>query len=209
MRIQIRSVVLPIIALNIIFFIIQQFSPAFTASFLLVSRDILTRPWILITSMFLHANFIHIFFNMYVLFMFGPLLEQRIGPWRFLFIYLVSGIVAAILSSFFYSSALGASGAIMGIIGVLIILMPNLQLLLFFVIPMPLWFAAIIIAVIEFIGVLFPTNVANIAHLVGLGCGLLYGWYLKDKMKVYVKKFSKKTHLEDDDIDEYLKMGRI
>jgi len=182
---------------------------AFTESFMLVSGDILSRPWIILTSMFLHGSFNHIFYNMYGLFLFGTVLEQRIGPKRLLLVYFLSGIFAAILSSLFYERALGASGAIMGVIGALIVLMPELRLLFLFIIPMPLWFAGIIYALMDIFGVFFPSGVGNIAHLVGMGFGLLYGLYLRKQKKKFDKKFSSKKHLESDDIEEYLKTGRI
>ncbi len=210
MKFQIKTAVFPIIIVTVAFFILQVIlGNQFTESFLLISKDIYSRPWILLTSIFLHGSPMHIVFNMYALAIFGPLLEQRIGPRRFLLVYIASGLIASFLSSFFYASALGASGAIMGMLGVLIILMPNLQLLLFFVIPTPLWLAGIIFALIDIFGVLFPSNVGNIAHLAGLGVGLLYGLYLKKEKHTYNKKFSSKKHLDEKDLEEYLKTGRI
>ena len=215
MKLEIRSVVMPLIVLNAAGFMLELLEfkfillAGFTNSFILVSSDIYSRPWILLTSMFLHAGINHILFNMYALLIFGPLLEQKIGPKKFLFIYLFSGIFAAFLSSFFYERALGASGAIMGIIGALIILMPDLRLLLFFVVPMPLWVAGIIYAAIDLFGVFFPSGVGNIAHIIGIACGLLYGLYLKKQSVRFYKKFSSKKHLEPEDIEEYLKTGRI
>ena len=159
--------------------------------------------------MFLHGGVNHILLNMYALFIFGPILEQRIGAKRFLFVYILSGVIAAFFSSFFYKFALGASGAIMGMIGALIILMPDLRLLLFFVIPMPLWVAGIIYALMDLFGIFFPSGVGNIAHLVGMGIGLIYGLYLKKEKRKFDRKFSSKKHLESDDIEEYLRSGRI
>ena len=210
MRFEIKTAVMPLIGLNVLVFALQLIlGNNFTNSFILVSGDIFARPWILLTSMFLHAGINHIMFNMYALLIFGPILEQRIGAKRFLFLYLLSGIAAAFLSSFFYERALGASGAVMGIVGALIILMPNLGLLLFFVIPMPLWIAGIIYAAMDLFGVFFPSGIGNIAHLVGMGCGLLYGFYLKRQSGKFYKKFISKKHLGSEDIEEYLKTGRI
>lgn len=209
-KFQIHSVIMPLILVNVIFFALQFILGAhFTDSFLLASEDIFSRPWILVSYMFLHGNPTHLLFNMWALFIFGPLLEQRIGPKRFLLLYFGSGIIAGILSSFFYSRALGASGAIMGMLGTLIILMPDLQILLFLIIPMPLWIAGIIFALIDLLGVVYPSGVGNIAHLVGLGIGLLYGLYLKKENKKFHKKFSAKKHLDKEDINDYLKTGRI
>ena len=210
MKFEIRTAVAPLILLNVVIFILQiTLGRSFTNSFMLVSSDIFSRPWILLTSMFLHGGVNHILFNMYALFIFGPILEQRIGAKRFLFVYILSGVIAAFFSSFFYKFALGASGAIMGMIGTLIILMPDLGLLLFFVIPMPLWVAGIIYALMDLFGIFFPSGVGNIAHLVGMGIGLIYGLYLKKEKRKFDRKFSSKKHLESDDIEEYLRSGRI
>lgn len=208
MKFEIKKVVMPLVILNIVFFILQIIlGDTFTNSLLLMRGDFFFRPWTLLTSMFLHGNITHLLFNMYVLVMFGLLLEQRIGSKRFLFIYIFSGLIAAFVSSFIYRAALGASGAIMGMLGVLIILMPELRVLFFFVIPMSLRVAAIIFALIDLFGI-FP-GVAHIAHLTGLGCGLMYGLYLKKQKRRFHKKFSSKLHMSTGDIEEYLKTGRI
>jgi len=206
----IKNAVTPLLILNIVFFIVQTFlGRDFTTSFMLISSDILTRPWILITHMFLHGSPYHLFFNMYVLYIFGPMIEQRIGSKRFLGVYFLSGLISAFAASLFYGAVLGASGAIMGMLGVIIILLPELQVLFFFIIPMRLWIAAIIIALIDIFGIFYPAGIANIGHLAGLGTGLLFGLYLK-KIKIkFQKKFSSKKHLDDDDMEEYLQSGRI
>ena len=210
MKIEFKNAVIPLFALNIFFFILQvTLGDNFTNSYMLISSDIFSRPWIVVTYMFLHGGIYHLLLNMYVLLMFGSLLEERIGTRRFLFIYLVSGIIAAILSSFFYGRALGASGAISGILGVLIILMPDLTLLFFFVVPMPLWIFGIIYVLIETFGIFVPSGIGHIAHLVGLAIGLGYGLTLKKEKRTYYKKFSSKKHLDTDDIEEYLRTGKI
>ncbi|MEK6983085.1 MAG: rhomboid family intramembrane serine protease [Nanoarchaeota archaeon] len=210
MKFEIKSAVMPLIALTAIVFMLQIIlGNSFTSSYMLISRDVFSRPWILLTSIFLHGSINHLLFNMYGLWIFGSYVESRIGAKRFLLIYLVSGTVAAFLSSFFYERALGASGAVMGIIGTLIILMPDLGLLLFFVIPMPLWLAGVLYALLDLIGVFFPSGVGNIAHLAGMGLGLLYGLHLKKQKTKFDRKFTSKKHLESEDVEEYLKTGRI
>ena len=222
MQFRLRNAVIPLLAANIVMYILQAVIPGFTESFLLQSSDVLSRPWILLTSMFLHADIAHLFFNMYALFMFGPILEHRITTRRFLILYFGSGLLAGILSTPFYDAALGASGAIMGVLGATIMLMPDLQVLFFFVIPMSLRTAGMIFALLEILGALgwgIP-GVANIAHLVGLGFGLAYGWTLLRKRERYAKEFAykpkrKKTEfessidLDEADVEDYLKNGRI
>lgn len=79
--------------------------------------------WRLFSSMFLHIGLIHIAFNMYMLFVFGPLVEDRFGSARFALIYLWSGLFGSLVSAVWHASqgqivvAAGASGALMGISG--------------------------------------------------------------------------------------------
>jgi len=210
MRLNVRSWILPLIIANVAVFALQMMlGNLFTESLMLISSDVTARPWILFTSMFLHGGLDHILFNMYGLFIFGSLLERKIGPNRFIALYLGSGLAAALLSSLFYARALGASGALMGVIGAMVILMPNLQLLFFFIIPMPLWVAGIVWAVLDSIGIFVPSGIANVAHLVGMGCGLLFGLWLKKKHGKIQRIISSKSQLTEEDMLEYLKSGRI
>ena len=210
MKFEIRSAAFPLIIATIAVFILQfVLGNWFTEAFLLSSKDIYTRPWILVTHIFLHASPLHLFYNLWGLFMFGPLLESIIGAKRFLAFYLSAGVIAGFLASFFYSGSLGASGALMGVIGMLIILIPNLRLLFFYVVPTPLWLAGIIYAAMDTFGIFFPSGVGNIAHLIGMGAGLLYGLYLKSQSSKFTKRFAKKKSLNEVDVDEYLRSGRI
>ena len=238
-----KTATMPLLATNIVFFVFQLIFTGFTEALMLSTADIITRPWILITSMFLHSGFGHLFFNMYALLIFGPLLESRIGKKRFFFMYFLSGLVASIGYSLFMpnSFALGASGAIMGMLGVTIMLLPHLPVLFFFILPMSLRTAGIIFALIDIFGLFNPASgIGHWAHLFGLATGLLYGWYLlkkRDKFKTAfntLKKFSqtvevKPEHkkkvkpevrdadfsysesiqLSDEDIQNYLKNGRL
>src|SRR3989338_4590837 len=112
MKFEIKSAAFPLIIITIAVYILQfVLSDWFTEAFLLSSADRFTRPWILITHIFLHGSHLHLFYNMWGLFMFGPLLESRIGAKRFFIFYLSAGVIAGFISSFFYSSSLRASGA--------------------------------------------------------------------------------------------------
>ncbi|MGV8162831.1 MAG: rhomboid family intramembrane serine protease [Candidatus Nanoarchaeia archaeon] len=232
-KFQLRNIAFTIIGLNIVMFILQQIIPGMTEKLLLDASRVWSEPWLLLTSMFLHADIWHLFFNMYALLIFGTLIEQRIGSKRFLWAYLLAGIIAAAGATFFYPKALGASGAIMAILGLTIMLMPDLKVLFFFVIPMSMRTAGIIFAIIDIIGIMMPMGIANIAHLIGLVCGLLYGWYLIRKKKSTIekvlgvqyyesrdpiKKKNSKTsrvkkkdtiELSDEDIEEYISKGRL
>lgn len=199
-----RSILVIIIGLNMGMYFLQSIlGPWFTELFLLKGDEMLIRPYIIITSMFLHANFFHLLFNMYALFLFGTFLEQRIGARRFLITYLSCGIAAALIGGMFYDSALGASGAVFGVIGALIILLPNLRLLFFFAIPMPLWVAGIIFAAIDLYGMAGQTNVAHIAHLVGMATGIVFGVTAKKQKQRYQRHFEQKVEWDEDDVEDY------
>jgi rhomboid protease GluP len=85
----------------------------------------LQQPWRLLTAVFLHASILHIAFNMWVLMDIGPMVEEMYGSARYLFIFVVTGIGGYVLSSFvhgfgFLIPSIGASGALLGLIGVLL-----------------------------------------------------------------------------------------
>jgi len=82
--------------------------------------------WRFLTAVFLHGGVGHILFNGFALLLFGSILERFVGGRRFLIVFFVTGILANLISVNFYSSSLGASGAIFGVIGALVIVRPGL-----------------------------------------------------------------------------------
>jgi membrane associated rhomboid family serine protease len=155
----------------------------------------LFKPWQLITHMFLHGGtmfsdspnyeegFMHLFGNMFGLWMFGSLLEQHWGTKRFTWFYLLCGIgagVAQLLYLYFQqrdmiqvidSSAVGASGAVFGILGAFAYLFPNTELYLYFMFPIKMKYAIALYAAYEiYTGIKQSVgdNVAHFAHLGGL-----------------------------------------
>lgn len=209
MRQRQKSAVMWLAGINVVLFLMQIVIKPLTENLMLISADITTRPWILVTHMFMHGGFTHLLFNIYALVIFGGLLEQRIGQKRFLTLYFLSGIIAGFVASFFYSASLGASGAIMGVLATLIILMPDLKVLFFFAIPMPFWVAGIVWMLLDIGGIFFPSGVGNIAHLVGMAVGFAYGFYLKKQKRRFRRAFSSTTHLSQEEIDNYISKGRI
>lgn len=156
--------------------------------------------WTWVTSVFAHGGLTHIFFNSIVLYFFGPVVERRIGSKKFAALFLISGAaaglaqvgVAILQNPAVYgaplglpgtSAVLGASGAIAALMGVLTVLNPNLRILLYFVIPMPLWVATLLFAaysvLMSSVAGIGAGGVAQFAHLAGLVIGLLYGVKLK------------------------------
>ena len=132
------SITNKLILINLALFFVSYFiigiygREFFTSNFALTPTLILSgeKLWTLLTSMFLHAGFFHIFANMFSLFFIGNFLEKIIGKKRFILVYLVSGIIGGIffvLSGMIFNSnipGIGASGAVFGVLGILAILVP-------------------------------------------------------------------------------------
>ncbi len=76
--------------------------------------------WRLVTAMFLHGGLIHIGFNMMALMQFGPALEELYGSARYLFLYVVTGAFGFLVSAWFGNLSVGASGALLGLVGVML-----------------------------------------------------------------------------------------
>ncbi len=147
--------------------------------------------WTWFTSIFAHGGFGHIAVNSIVLYFFGPVVERRIGSKKFTALFLVTGALsglaqvgATILTEpGVLVPVLGASGAIAAVMGVLTVLNPSLRIYLYFILPMPLWLATLAFAIYSaftsVLGGIGAGGVAQLAHLTGLGLGLLYGAKLK------------------------------
>lgn len=163
-------------------------SPFMIENFL-VSADGLAagRWWTLLTSEFSHLIFLHFFLNMYVLATFGPIVEATIGSGRYLTFYLTAAIVASLghaaVSAFLLGHpelpALGASGAISGVILLFAFLYPEARLLLLGIIPMPALVGVAVFVGLDIIGLIAQTEggglpIGHGAHLGGALTGALY-----------------------------------
>ena len=146
--------------------------------------------WQLVTYMFLHADFSHIFFNMFSLCMFGRIIEQTLGTKRFLAFYFISGIGAGlcqIIMQIFtenspFAATIGASGACYGILLAFGLLYPNQKIYLL-IPPIPIKAKWLVIgyAILEaYLAFHTNSNIAHLAHLGGMLFGLLclYHWRL-------------------------------
>jgi membrane associated rhomboid family serine protease len=175
-----------ILVLCVILFFVRVLAPAFTFDYLALNPAFLSsRPWTIVTHMFVHADMAHLFFNMLFLFFFGMELERRVGESKFLQIFIISGLVAAIgqMAVLPAESMVGASGALFGVMGCLAVIAPEISVLLFFVIPLSIRAAIVLLAVIDFAFMGSGTNIAHMAHITGLLVGLAYGGLLKDRYR--------------------------
>lgn len=174
-----RFYALKLCGIMFVIFLIQLFVSRFTDMFLLNSGAF-TQIWRFVTAVFLHGGLAHLLYNVFALALFGSMLERMIGSRKFFIVFIVTGILANIVSVNFYDSSLGASGAIFGVIGALIVIRP-LMFIFAFGFPMPLFVAGIIWVAIDLTGIFFPSNVANLAHLSGMFFGLILGFFYRKK----------------------------
>ncbi len=160
--------------------------------------------WTFLTSMFMHGNFFHLFVNMLSLFFIGSLVEKILGQKRYLGFYLIAGLIAGlffvlfslVFPSDFNAYAVGASGALFGLVGLLVLLTPNLPVYIMFIpIPVKMKYAAPgLLIVLWIISATTNLGIGNTAHFGGLVIGLIYGIYLRrrypNKIKAIQKHFS-------------------
>ncbi len=145
------------------------------------------RYWTLLTSEFSHFAFVHFILNMFVLASFGPIIEQTIGSRRFLLFYLVAAAVSSLshagVSAFFLGQpeipALGASGAISGVILLFSFMFPRARILLFGLIPLPALVGALAFVGLDIVGLIAQSEggglpIGHGAHLGGAATGALY-----------------------------------
>ncbi len=173
-----------LIGINLLLFIATSINPDLIWFLGLQPAGFLDRPWTLVTNMFVHGGIWHILANMLILFFFGGFLYRLIGARNFLITYFGGGILGNILYILLavpYTVAIGASGAIYALAGALVVMMPNLRVLVYFIVPMRLWM------VILFFFVLwsFIPGVAWQAHLGGLVFGLIMGFFFRRRGRYY------------------------
>lgn len=148
----------------------------------------------LFTYMFIHGGASHLLVNMLGLFFIGPTVERTVGHYQFFVLYYVSGILGGLgwsmiaepfmdgYGTMIVPVCVGASGAVMGILGAFGALYPNVKLLLWFVIPVRAWVLVLGLALWELhetISTPLIGGIANAAHLIGGLAGFSYAMSLK------------------------------
>jgi len=169
-----------IIFVNVVVFVAGLFVPGFDDNAkiwgALIPSLLLSRPWTLVTYAFLHQGPIHIFFNMLVLFMFGPRVEVQLGSRRFVVLYFVSAIAGGLLSyTTPFARIVGASGATFGVMYAFAKYWPKSQIYLFGFVPLEARIAIIVLVVLALGGGFSGRDhTAHFAHLGGFAGGYFY-----------------------------------
>lgn len=170
---------------NLLVFLLQKtlfVDPRFAQAFGFAPLAALERPWTFLTYMFVHASMLHLAFNLLMLFVFGPSVEDRMGGRTFVFYYLLCGVGGAVFSFLLtqwvpVQLIVGASGAILGVALAFAWYWPKHPV---FVFPLPepipaKWLVTFFVAidlVLAWAGA--SDGVAHLAHLGGVGSGVLY-----------------------------------
>ncbi len=175
-----------LIAANLVVFLLQKtifVDPRFLGAVGFVPLAAFAQPWTFFTYMFVHANFLHLAFNLLALFMFGPPVEERMGGAHFFAYYVLCGLggaaVSFVLTQFraVLTPVVGASAAVYGVMLAFAWAWPD-QPIYVFPLPVPIaakWLVTFAVA-ISFVLALLPANdgVAHLAHLGGFATGFLY-----------------------------------
>lgn len=187
-----RTVIGTLIAINVAVWLIDGLfmqNSHWLVDQMAVRVNTLTQPWMwwqFLTYAFAHDpnSFAHIFGNMLVLFFLGPPVEQTYGPKEFLRFYLVTAVVAAVVWAVLNkfagtpgnSIAVGASGALAGVVILFALNYPHQTVLLFFVFPIPAWLLGVIVVGLDMLGALGYQggNIAYSMHLTGAAFAFLY-----------------------------------
>ncbi|KGE71896.1 rhomboid family intramembrane serine protease [Spirochaeta lutea] len=190
-RFEFRNITLLLIGLNVAVFVIHQFLLRLNIfqdlmGYLAMNPILVTQRgfiWQPFTYMFAHANITHLLFNMLGLFFFGTQLERTLGTWEFLTFYLITGLLAGLLSLviFLVTGAygvflLGASGAVFAVLLGFAVYYPDARIFVFGIFPIRSPVLVIGYTVIELFSQLSNpgSGVAHLTHLAGFAFAYLY-----------------------------------
>ncbi|MBO7491379.1 MAG: rhomboid family intramembrane serine protease [Bacteroidales bacterium] len=190
----------------------------------------LHQPWSIVTSLFLHSGFWHLFFNMFMLYVIGKYFFSRLNEQHFLWVYFLGGLVGNLLymaaynlfpafeEALPYSYAVGASGCVMAVMAAITLYEPNFDIYVLLFGKMKLWSLTLIFIAIDLISIPKGNAGGHIAHIGGVLMGLLYIFLYKlytkysdgtfsststskRKKKYYVSKESGRP-ISDEDFNE-------
>ena len=162
-------------------FMASHFLPWLAPLLTLDRATVLAMPWTPVSKMFVHADWQHLLYNLFGLMLFGSMLERWAGWRSFLIVFFAAGIASGLGGLAFYSSIIGASGAIFGVMGCLAVIRPR-QLALAFGVPVSMWGAVVVYAAFDFLLFFSADGVAHASHLIGLGAGIVMGLELRPRM---------------------------
>lgn len=186
------KITLSLIALNVLIFFLSFTSlDYYLNNFAFTMNNFLAGNYhTALTTMFLHADLIHLGWNMFALLLLGWVLEKKVKSWQYLLVYFVSGAVGSLslfIPIFNYSPdtvAIGASGAISGLVGLGIFMCPGRLVIFPSFLPLPFALAGAIYFLSTLSNLFAPGYVAYSVHLFGFLFGALFGFsWGEDRIK--------------------------
>jgi membrane associated rhomboid family serine protease len=178
---------------NIAIFLLTLAFPVVVGYMAFVPAEVLSRPWTIITYMFVHSGIWHIFFNMLALFFFGSPVEERFGSREFIKYYFICGLGGAALSFVFafHSPVVGASAAVYGVMLAFAMNWPDSPIYIWGIFPIKAKWLVVFYVAIDMIGALQGRDgIAHFAHLGGFAAGYLY-MKLDDPMSLRLARLRK------------------
>ena len=183
-----------IIFINVVIFLMQSLNQSLG---ILIEQNFALRPydiiynfkiWQLVTYLFLHGGFWHIFFNMFVLWMFGSELEREWGTKEFIKYYFITGIGAGVLNLLLSNApTIGASGAVYGVMLAYALRYPDRLVYIYFLFPVKVKYMMAFLVLVSFFSTFGSSGdgIAHAAHLGGIVVGFVYlkYWVLLYKIK--------------------------
>ena len=177
-----RNTVLGLIIANIVVFLLTNINPALFETLALSTVNLRKGYWFeLVTAMFVHGGFMHIFFNMWGLYIFGTIVAPLLGRARFLALYFISGLLGNLIYVAVYwnsgGALVGASGAVFGVMMAVAMLAPNIPfVMLFFPVPIKARTLVIVYGAFELFNEVSGSQdgIAHLAHLGGFVGGYLF-----------------------------------
>ncbi len=181
------NAIIAICALALYFsFFVAQPEPLFNKYGFSVN-NFFERPYVIITSIFLHSGIVHLLSNIIILFFFGSAVESEIGKAKTLLLFFLGAFAGDFFSSFFYTSdtvSIGASAGVFALVGAGILIKPFELSFYPYMMPLPLALLGIMYAVYNIYGFfVLSDNISYIGHFGGLFVGLAYGFHRKGTKK--------------------------
>jgi len=190
MKLTLALIAIMVIAFVIPVLTVQDYN-AFLDDYGFSADNLVAKPWTIVTSIFIHADIVHLLSNILVLFFFGAAVEKEMGILKILGIFFLGAFLGDLLSLFVYSPStvsIGASAGIFALVGLGMLIRPFDFSFYPLVVPIPLALLGLIYAVYNIYGfILGEGNISYIAHFGGLITGLYFGFRqegIKKGMKI-------------------------
>ncbi|HDD72576.1 MAG TPA: rhomboid family intramembrane serine protease [Candidatus Aenigmarchaeota archaeon] len=186
----------------VVFALSRAFPGFFYSNLALTAEGFPAKPWTLLTHVFMHGGFLHLFSNMFALSVFGSILEKHTGSRRFLLLFFLASAVSSLTGMFFYKSVIGASGVIFTLLGCLAVLKPK-TIVWVLGVPMYIMVAVFLWMLLDVAGIFYPDNVAHLSHIFGLVFGLSCGLWMRKNTPPERRENRREEVISEKELEEW------